>query len=66
MENKTMNPKFKQWLKSQKYDYVIKDGWKVKLDDDGKTNFKWDNIIAKYIISEKIKILFDKRNESKI
>ena len=61
-----MNPKFKQWLKSQKYDYVIKDGWKVKLDDDGKTNFKWDNIIAKYIISEKIKILFDKRNESKI
>jgi len=60
-----MNPKFKQWLKNQKYDYVIKDGWKVKLDD-GKTNFKWDNIIAKYIISEKIKILFDKRNESKI
>ena len=61
-----MNTEFKQWLKSQKYDYVIKDGWKVKLDDDGKTNFKWDNIIAKYIISEKIKILFDKRNESKI
>ena len=61
-----MNKEFKQWLKSQKYDYVIKDGWKVKLDDDGKTNFKWDNIIAKYIISEKIKILFYKRNESKI
>lgn len=60
-----MNPKFKQWLKNQKYDYVIKDGWKVKLDD-GKTNFRWDNIIAKYIISEKIKTLFDKRNESKI
>jgi hypothetical protein len=61
-----MNPKFKQWLKNQKYDYVIKDGWKVKLNDDCKTNFRWDNIIAKYIISEKIKTLFDKRNESKI
>ena len=60
-----MNPKFKQWLKNQKYDY-IKDGWKVKLNDDDKTNFGWYNITAKYIISEKIKILIDKRNESKI
>jgi len=60
-----MHPKFKQWLENQKYDY-IKDGWKVKLNNDGKINFGWDNITAKCVISEKIKTLINKRNASTI
>jgi hypothetical protein len=60
-----MNPEFEYWLENQKYD-CIKGKWKVKLKNNSKNNFRWCNIIIKYIISEKTKTLLNKRNESQI
>ena len=54
-----MNPDFKQWLQNQKYSYINEDKWIIK-PNNSKINFGWDNIIVKYRISERMKILLDK------
>jgi hypothetical protein len=63
-----MNRDFKHWLQNQKYSYINEDKWIINPDHNIKINFGWDNIIVKYRISERMKILldklYDKRNAS--